>query len=115
MKPITQKAAFVPINVCAKFNEELVGGVLAYAVMWDILYIDTVWTREDHRGQGIASCLMREVEKRAVELGCNVAHLSTYDFQAPRLYKKLGYTKFGEIDYGHCKEIFYYKPLTEER
>lgn len=42
IKPITQKSAFVPINVCAKSNGELIGGVLAYAVMWDILYIDTV-------------------------------------------------------------------------
>jgi len=113
VKPFTQSAAFVPLNLCAKSNGEIIGGVLAYAVMWDILYVDTVWVRQDCRGQGVASNLLAEVEKRAAAMGCNTAHLSTYDFQAPEFYKKLGYTKFGEIDYGHAKEIFYYKKIKE--
>lgn len=114
IKPITQKEAFIPVNVCAKINGEVIGGVLAYAVMWDILYIDTVWTREDCRGRGIASRLICEAENRAKEMGCNVAHLSTYDFQAPRFYEKLGYVKFGSIDYGHAAEYFYYKNLRSK-
>ncbi|MDE7454504.1 MAG: GNAT family N-acetyltransferase [Clostridia bacterium] len=114
VKPFTLNQAFVPINICAKQNGEIVSGVLAYAVMWDILYIDTVWTREDCRKKGLASRLIKEVEKRALELGCKIVRLSTYDFQAPLFYKKLGYTKFGEIDYGHTKEHFYYKRIMEE-
>ncbi len=111
VKPFTQSDAFVPINICAKRNGEVISGVLAYAVMWDILYVDTVWTREDCRGEGIASKLLNEVEKRAVEMGCKTARLSTYDFQAPLFYEKLQYVKFGEINYGHVKESFYYKKI----
>lgn len=113
VKPFTLNQAFVPINICAKQNGEIISGVLAYAVMWDILYVDTVWTREDCRGKGLASHLIKMVERRAVEMGCKVARLSTYDFQAPKLYEKLGYIKFGEIDYGHTKERFYYKRIKE--
>lgn len=111
IKPFTLNEAFVPINICAKKNGELAGGVLAYAVMWDILYIDTVWVREDCRNMGLAKYLLDDVNKRAVKLGCRISHLSTFDFQAPLFYKKLGYIKFGEIDYGHTKEQFYYKQL----
>ena len=42
VKPFTLNRAFVPVNVCAKKDGEVIGGVLAYVVMWDILYIDTV-------------------------------------------------------------------------
>lgn len=111
VKPFTLKEAFVPIQLCAKANGELVCGVLAYAVMWDILYVDTVWTRKDFRNKGLACRLLDEVEKRAIEMGCRTAHLSTYDFQAPLFYEKLGYIKFGEIDYKHSKELFYFKKL----
>ncbi|MCM1289552.1 MAG: GNAT family N-acetyltransferase [Corallococcus sp.] len=113
VKPFSFDKAFVPVNVCAKKDGEIVGGVLAYAVMWDILYIDTVWTRKDCRGNGIASRLLAEAERRASEIGCKTAHLSTYDFQAPAFYEKLRYVKFGEIDYGEVKEIFYYKRIKE--
>lgn len=113
VKPFTLKEAFVPVNVCAKQDGKIIGGVLAYAVMWDILYIDTVWTRKEYRGKGIASALVGEAEKRAIETGCKIARLSTYDFQAPKFYERLSYKKFGEIDYGHTKEIFYYKKLSE--
>lgn len=115
VKPFTQKEAFVPINVCAKKNGEIIAGVLAYAVMWDILYVDTVWTREDCRGKGIASKLINETEIRAAAIGCQMSHLSTFDFQAPLFYEKLGYVKFGEIDYGHTKEQFYYKRIKEQK
>ena len=113
VKPFALSQPFVPINICAKRNGEIISGILAYAVMWDILYIDTVWTREDFRGLGLAGNLLREVEKRAVKMGCKVARLSTYDFQAPLFYEKHGYIHFGEIDYGHVKEHFYYKRIKE--
>lgn len=115
VKPFALKEPFVPLNLCAKVNGDIVGGVLAYAVMWDILYIDTVWTKESYRGQGIAVRLLEQTEKRAAAMGCKTARLSTYDFQAPYLYEKTGYAKFGEIDYGHCKEFFYFKRLTEAK
>lgn len=113
VKPFALNQAFVPLNVCAKRNGEIIGGVLAYAVMWDILYIDTVWTHEDYRGLGIAGKLLNETEIRAAKMGCKTAHLSTFDFQAPAFYEKLSYKKFGEIDYGHSKEYFYYKQISE--
>ncbi len=111
--PFTLDKPFVPLNICARLDGQIVGGVLAYAVMWDILYIDTVWVRVDCRNKGLASYMLAEAEERAAKMGCKTAHLSTYDFQAPYFYLKCGYEKFGEIDYGHSKEIFYYKKIKE--
>jgi ribosomal protein S18 acetylase RimI-like enzyme len=55
-------------------------------------------TRPSHRGRGIASALMRELEKLAVDHGRTLLVLDTATIDgASRLYERHGFTLTGEI------------------
>lgn len=96
--PPTQKEPFVKLCRCAKSPEgELIGGILACSVLWNILRIEALWVKEECRGNGIATALLAAVEEEAVKMGCSLAQLDTYDFQALGFYEKCGYTVFGTL------------------
>jgi GNAT superfamily N-acetyltransferase len=89
------------------------GGLLG-AVVWQWLYVDSLWVADEHRGRGYGSRLLQAAEEEAVRLGCHSAHLDTFEFQARPFYEKLGYRVFGELpDYpdGHAR-YFLWKRLS---
>ena len=50
--------------------------------------------------------LLKEVEKIAINQGCELIHLDTFDFQAKDFYLKYGYEIFGVLEdcpEGHCR------------
>ena len=51
-----------------------------------------------YRGQGLGSILLGEVEREAMEKGCHLVHLDTFDFQAKEFYEKNGYSVFGTLE-----------------
>lgn len=83
--------AVKPLRCYARTADgELVGGILARR--WGACCeVQIVWVRDEHRRKGIASKLMRKVEEAARGHGCNLVYLETFSFQAPQLYKSLGY------------------------
>ena len=93
----------------------IVGGVHGnYSPTGRWLYVDTLWVSERARGGGYGARLMQLVEREAVARGCTDAYLSTFSFQAPEFYRKLGYAVFGELEDfppGH-KRYFLKKKLT---
>jgi GNAT superfamily N-acetyltransferase len=57
--------------------------------------LQQLWVRPGHRHQGIGSRLVRAFEARGEALGCRTFYLETFSFQAPTLYRTLGYeTRF---------------------
>ena len=99
MKPLEQQEPFIEINRCVKNSEgEVIGGILAIAALWNILHIDTMWVKEECRGNRIASELLQNVEEYAKRLGCHLSYLETYDFQAKELYINNGYKIFGVLE-----------------
>ena len=74
------------------------GGVIAY-LFGDNCYIDTVWTGDAARGQGLGSKMVRMTEDEARRLGARGVWLYTASFQAKPFYEKLGYTQFGELQW----------------
>ena len=104
--PFTQEQPFIPISKCIKEGDEVVAGILAVMYCWRVLFIDILWVKEEFRGRGYASALLKDVEEMAKEKQCGLSHLDTYDFQARALYEKLGYTVFGVLEdcpEGHCR------------
>ncbi|MDO4333661.1 MAG: GNAT family N-acetyltransferase [Eubacteriales bacterium] len=105
--PPAQEEPFIKICRCAKDeNGVLLGGILACSVLWNVLYVETVWVREDCRGMHIASALLNAVEEEARKCGCYVAQLDTFDFQARAFYEKCGYQVFGtleDVPEGHAR------------
>ena len=60
--------------------------------------LQQLWVEPAHRGQGIGARLVRELEARGRTRGCHIFYLETFTFQAPSLYKSLGY----EVTHEHA-------------
>ncbi len=54
--------------------------------------LQQLWVLPLHRRQGIGTNLIQAFEAHAREHGCSSFYLETFNFQAPTLYKSLGYT-----------------------
>ncbi len=109
---IDQFSVFALTLVAPDFSE-IIGGLWGGTAR-DYLYIDLVFVPEAARGHGPGRSLMHQAEQEAVRRGCHAVWLSTYSFQAPDFYQKLGYHVFGELpDYplGHSA-IFLTKKLV---
>ncbi len=74
-------------------NKEICAGV-SVLVHPGWAYIDLLWVSEGMRGKGLGRQLMNKAEDESKNRGCHSAYLWTQDFEAPRFYEKLGYTRF---------------------
>lgn len=107
--PPTQDVPFIKICRCAKDDKgNVIGGVLACAVLWNVLHVETVWVDDKWRGMGLASNLLEEVEKEAIEKGCYRSMVNTYDFQAKPFYEKCGYQVCGTVEDMPKGHTYYY-------
>lgn len=77
---------------------DLLGGIQSYRVNWGILHIELLYVFDRYRKQGIASMLLKHVEKIAMDHQCYVSHLDTFDFQAKDFYLRQGYSIFGVLE-----------------
>ncbi|MGM9485921.1 GNAT family N-acetyltransferase [Ideonella sp. YS5] len=53
--------------------------------------LQQLWVVPEHRRQGLGAELIRRFEAAARARGCRTAYLETFSFQAPSLYRSLGY------------------------
>ncbi|MFE0809761.1 GNAT family N-acetyltransferase [Streptomyces sp. NPDC058794] len=91
----------------------LVGGLTGWT--WSTLAcVDMLWVREDQRHTGWGSRLMRAAEDEAVRRGCTDITVSTYTFQAPGFYPRLGYRERGRIQGvpGGHEDVYFHKRLA---
>ncbi|HBS48384.1 TPA: GNAT family N-acetyltransferase [Candidatus Dependentiae bacterium] len=113
--PFTQVKPLININYVLKDNDgSIIGGITTTLYCWKVLYINVLWIDEPFQKQGYGSHLLDKVETEAKKLGCSLAHLDTFDFQAKDFYLKHGYEVFGVLDDcppGH-KEYFMKKKLS---
>lgn len=68
-----------------------------------------LWIDEPFRGRGFGRQLVEAAEQEAADAGAQGCFLSTFDFQAPGFYRRLGYEVYGElVDYppGHTTYHF---------
>jgi len=100
---------FHPIAVFAEDEDGTVVGGATGTVNWTWLSVKLLWVREQDRGRGLGRRLMEAIEEAARARGCTHAHVDTLGFQAPGLYRRLGYEPFAELpDYalGHPRVYF---------
>lgn len=93
---------------------EIRGGVTG-GVWGAWLHITGLWVDEELRGRGFGRALVTAAEDEARAVGARRAFLETHSFQAPGLYRKLGYVAFAEIeDYPPGEsQVFLRKDLTQ--
>ena len=88
----------VAYATCVARDEE--GGVIGGAVgrTWgECAELMQLWVAPSHRRAGIGASLVRRFEDHAAARGCKLCYLTTFSFQAPRLYLALGYEVAWEI------------------
>ncbi|MEV5436316.1 GNAT family N-acetyltransferase [Streptomyces sp. NPDC052682] len=93
----------------------LIGGLTAW-VWGRQCSIDMLWVREDQRHAGWGRRLVRAAEEESVRRGCTSITVSSYTFQAPGFYRKLGFREVGRIDGvpgGHA-DVSFHKVITPE-
>lgn len=101
--PSKQEIDFLWINRVVEDNSgEIIAGILSKMYCWNCLYIDTLWVKEEHRKDGLGSMLLKKIEQIAIDKGCHLIHLDTFDFQARDFYVNHGYEVFGILD--ECPE-----------
>jgi GNAT superfamily N-acetyltransferase len=53
--------------------------------------LQQLWVQPDHRRQGLGAALVQAFEAAARERGVHTVYLETFSFQAPGLYRALGF------------------------
>jgi len=97
--PFTQDPPFIHVNrVIKNVDGEVIAGINCIMYCWNCMAIDVLWVDEKYRKKGYGEKLLHEVEKIAIEKGCGLIQLDTFDFQAKDFYLKNGYVVFGELE-----------------
>ena len=95
-------------------NGQIIAGYLAKMYCWNVIYIDILWIDEAYRKQGLGSKMLKEIECIALEEGCHLIHLDTFDFQAKDFYIRHGYEVFGVLEDCPKENCRYYMKKTIE-
>jgi GNAT superfamily N-acetyltransferase len=77
-------------------RDEILGGLLGN-IWGGWLHVAILWVAEPLRRRGYGRQLLEAAEQYAVERGCTRAWLTTFSFQAPEFYPKLGYETFAVL------------------
>ena len=97
-----EKHIHYKMNGCIQLGIEedgaLIAGLDACFTAFKILYVSTVYVDEGHRRKGYGTQLMRELERRAAEMGANTIRLDTFNWQGKEFYEALGYQLVGSYD-----------------
>jgi len=88
---------FKPLNLVVRDDSGSIIAGLKATTGWDWLYVEVLWVHERHRRTGLGTQLLENAEREATKRGCIGSCLTSYSFQAPEFYLRLGYSAFGQI------------------
>jgi ribosomal protein S18 acetylase RimI-like enzyme len=77
-------------NFVAKENGVTIG-ILTGVAFYEEVYVNDLIVDKNHRGKGVGTKLLKAVEDFYKNKGFENINLTTYAFQAPEFYKKLGF------------------------
>ncbi|MBS5882988.1 MAG: GNAT family N-acetyltransferase [Lachnoanaerobaculum sp.] len=98
-----------PLNIYLEDEYgNLVAGMVA-ETFGNWLEIEYLYVSDDLRGQGIGSKILEMAENESRNRGCKYSFVDTFNFQAPKFYKKHGYKEvFALKKYPYTGERYYY-------
>lgn len=80
------------VGIFALDGNKPVGGI-TYHLASGLVYLHCGYVFEEYRGKGVYRSLLKTLEDVARAKGFSGVWVSTYNFECPALYKKMGYTK----------------------
>lgn len=92
-----KEAAKHPQGIYAISARGKVVGGLTFYVHNDWVFLLCGYVREAWRGSGLYRRMLEDIEGRARTLGLSGIFVSTYDFEAPALYERLGFKRGAEM------------------
>ena len=98
-----------PLNIYVEDEQgNLMAGMVA-ETFGNWLEIEYLYVREDLRGQGLGSRILKMAEKESRERRCKYSFVDTFNFQAPKFYENHGYKEvFSLKKYPYTGERYYY-------
>lgn len=78
-------------------SDQVVGGLFCETWLYG-LYLEVFWISDQYRNKGYGKIMITEAERLGRELGCIFAHTSTFSYQSPEFYKRMGYEVFAVND-----------------
>ena len=88
------------VRALACLARDAAGSVVGGAIgrTWgECCELQQLWVEPAHRRRGIGMRLVREFERHAEARGARTFYLETFSFQAPELYRALGYRERLEL------------------
>jgi ribosomal protein S18 acetylase RimI-like enzyme/predicted HTH domain antitoxin len=95
---VTGVRDYRPIAIFLRDGAGAIRGGVTGGVWGGWLHVVALWVDEPLRGRGHGRSLLAAAEAEAVAAGARHAFLETHTFQAPELYRRLGYTLIAEIE-----------------
>ncbi|MBE6753916.1 MAG: GNAT family N-acetyltransferase [Ruminococcaceae bacterium] len=101
------------IQIGIEEDGEIVAGLDACITAFKILYVSTVFVKEEYRRKGYGKLLIGEMERRAKVMGVNTIRLDTFSWQGREFYEALSYEVVGsyENETDGYAEFFFVKRL----
>lgn len=87
-----------PVAITLKDDAGTIVGGLWGKTVYDWLFVEYLVVPAAIRGRNFGSRLMAMAERVALQRGCVGSWLTTFPFQAPAFYEKLGYQRFGSLE-----------------
>lgn len=74
---------------------DLIGGLFAWTTLSNLIF-EHLWIEEGYRGIGLGRRLMHEMERIARQRSCIASQASSFSFQSPGFFEKMGYQILGD-------------------
>jgi GNAT superfamily N-acetyltransferase len=95
---VTGLAEYHAVSVFLRDEHDEIRGGLLGNIWGGWLHVAILWVSEPLRRRGYGRQLLEAAERYAVQHGCTWAWLTTFSFQAPEFYPKLGYETFAILE-----------------
>ena len=87
---------------------EIIGAVMG-SVTTNLFFISHIYVEKTNRNKGIGTKLLSAIEQSAIESGCNIIRLNTFNKKAHAFYLNSGFTETTCIkDYMNDFDLVYY-------
>ncbi len=95
---VTGDHDYRPVAIFLRDHDGSILGGVTGGVWGGWLHVVGLWVDEAFRGRGYGRELLLAAEAEAREAGARHAFLETHSFQAPGLYRRLGYVAIAELE-----------------